>query len=155
VGGVGVAITVEQVVGTRDRARQGASVLRVGPAGGIDESRDVAQVAGDSGTEVGGLGEAAAAIGPGRAQVGRAQQLADGAQRVAAEEVGVCDLLQECGDVLIGPGRGFGEVPGVARGIGRAAAGEDAVGAAACSWMATQLSSAKGTRPGSSHSGTR
>ena len=126
-GGLDVAVAIEQVVGARDRTGQRAPVLRVGPAGGVHQGRNVAQVAGHGGAQVCGLREATAAVGAGRAEVGRTQQLADGAERVTAEEVGVRDLLQEGGNVFIRPGGGLGQVPGVARRVVDAPSSEDAV----------------------------
>ena len=122
VGGVDVAVAVEQVVGARDGGRERAAGAGVGAAGLLKQAGGVAQVAGHDGAQVGGLRQPSAAAFPRGAELGGAQQLGDGADGVAAPQVGVGDLLKERGDALVGFFGGFCEVPGVSFGL----AGESA-----------------------------
>ena len=130
-GGVDLALLVEEVVGAGNGAGQPAGVSRVGVPRGVEQRADVAQVAGGRLAEIGGLREAAGPIRSGRAQLGGAKELADGAYRVAAPQVDVRDVLQQRGDRFVRPGRGLGEMPSPARVVGAAVAGQGAMDGAA------------------------
>jgi hypothetical protein len=100
----------------------------VGAAGLLQQARGVAQVAGDDGPQVGGFGQPLAPALPGGAELGGAQQLGDGADGVAAPQVGVRDLLKERGDPFVGFLGGLGQVPGVSFGLAGQADDELRVG---------------------------
>ena len=84
-------------------------------------------VPGDGLTEVSGFGEAARPVEARRAELGGAQQFADGAHRVTAPQVDVRDALQQRGDALVRSRRGLGEMPGAARGLCAVMGGQSAV----------------------------
>ncbi len=60
VGGVDVAVAVEQVIGAGDGGRERTAGAGVGAAGLFQEAGGVAQVAGDDGSQVGGFGQPSA-----------------------------------------------------------------------------------------------
>ena len=60
VGGVDVAVAVEQVIGAGHGGRERAAGTGVGAAGLLQQPGGVAQVAGDDGAQVGGLGQPSA-----------------------------------------------------------------------------------------------
>ncbi len=80
----------------------------------VEQASVVVHVSGDGLAEVGGFGEAASPVGARRAELGRAQQFADGAHGVTAPQVDVRDALQQRGDILVRSGGGLGEMPGAA-----------------------------------------
>ena len=131
VGGVDVAVAVQQVIRAGDGGRERAAGARVGAAGLLEQAGGVAQVAGHDGAQVGGLGQPPAAAFPRGAELGGAQQLGDGADRVAAPQVGVGDFLKERGDPLVGFFGGLRQVPGVPFGLAGESGGELGVGVAA------------------------
>lgn len=79
VGGVDVAVRVEQVIGMRNGTSQPACMLRIRAACRVEKGSDVVHVSGDGLAEVRGFGEAAGPVGARRAELGSAQQFADGA----------------------------------------------------------------------------
>ena len=103
----------------------------MGAAGLLQQAGGVAQVAGDDGSQVGGLGQPSAPALPGRAELGGAQQLGDGADGVAPPQVGMGDLLKKRGDPFVGFLGGLGQVPGVPLGLAGQAGSELRVSAAA------------------------
>jgi hypothetical protein len=109
VGGVDVAVAVEQVIGAGHGGRERAAGAGVGAAGLLQKTGGVAQVAGDDGSQVGGFGQPPAPALPGGAELGGAQQLGDSADGVAAPQVGVRDLLKERGDPFVGFLGGLGQ----------------------------------------------
>ncbi|MER6945891.1 hypothetical protein ABT294_17850 [Nonomuraea sp. NPDC000554] len=131
VGGVDVPVTVQEVEGAGAGHRQQVAGAGLGEAGLFQQAGGVPQVTGDQGAQVGGFGEPSAAALSQRAELGGAQQLDDGADGVAAPQVGDGDLLQEGGDLLVGFLGGLGQVPGVPFGPVGEAGGEFGVGAAA------------------------
>jgi hypothetical protein len=106
-------------------------VAGVGAAGLLKQARGVSQVAGHDGAEVGGLCEPPAPAFPRGAELGGAQQLGDGADGVAASQVGVGDFLKERGDALVGFCCGFCEVPRVSFRLAGESGGKLGVGASA------------------------
>ena len=57
VSGIDVAVAVQQVKGACHRRRERTAGAWVGAAGLLKQARSVAQVAGDDGAQVGGLGQ--------------------------------------------------------------------------------------------------
>ena len=97
VGGVHVAVAVEQVIGAVESGPPGLEWARRACSRRRGASRR-SPVTMDPG---GGFGLKYANL-PGGTELGGAQQLGDGADGVAAPQVGVGDFLKERGDPFIG-----------------------------------------------------
>ena len=113
VGGVDVAVAVQQVIRARDGGLDRAAGAGVGAAGLLEQARSVAQVAGHDRAHVRGLRQPSAPALGGGAELRRAQQLGDGADGVASPQAGVGELLKERGDPRVGFLGRLREVPGV------------------------------------------
>ena len=85
-GSVNVALPVEQKIGGGHRGLQRLAGIRVGLAGGIEQPRYVAQIAGHVSPHVGGFGHSPTPVGIGRAEIGGAEQGGDGAHGIAAQQ---------------------------------------------------------------------
>ena len=131
VGGVDVAVAVQQVIRTRDGGLDRAAGAGVSAAGLPEQARSVAQVAGHDGAHVGGLCQPSApAFGRG-AELGRAQELGDGAHGVAPPQAGVGEFLKERGNPRVGFLGRLCEMPGVPFGLVGESGGELGMGVAA------------------------
>jgi hypothetical protein len=130
VGCVEVTVTVDQHVGGCRRGQQRAREVWVGLPGVGDQLRRGAQLPGHVGAHVGGLGQPPAPAGSWRAQLGGPGQRGDSAHGVTSPQDPVRGLLEQGGDVLVGPDRRLGEMPHLAVGLIGQQPGQLVVGAA-------------------------
>jgi len=130
VGGVDVAVAVEQVRGGRDRGGQRCDPIGVGLASTIQQLRRRAHVTCHIRTQVGCLGQSAAPLRTERTQLRGAKQCANRAGAVAAPQRQLRGLLEHVGDLLVRLDGRLGEMPDAALRLVRELAGERPVGAA-------------------------
>ncbi len=93
--GVDIAISVEQVIGARDRPGQCPCVIGINLPDVVEQSRRVAQVAQHGRPDVGGLGPATALIGRRGTQLRGPRHLRYGAHRVATVQMGASDAFEQ------------------------------------------------------------
>jgi hypothetical protein len=111
-GGVHIALAVEESTGRGGGGGQGVGAGRVGVVGVVQQCAHVAEIAGDVGAQAGRLRQPTGLVRAGAAQLRGAQQGGDGADGVTAAQGAVGHLVQQGGDLVVGADGRVGEVPG-------------------------------------------
>ncbi|MEV0492309.1 hypothetical protein [Streptomyces atratus] len=129
-GGVDVAVAVEQVQRGGHRAGQGRAV-RCGPAGVVQQAGYVAHPTGEDRPEVRRLGQPPGPLGGRRTQLGGAHERCHRVGPVAAPGADAGGVFEQGGDLLVGFDRGLRQVTGPLFGHAGPGLCERTVGAAA------------------------
>ena len=131
VGSVDIAVAVDQHERGRHRRPQRLAGVGVGPAGSSEQPRRAAQIPGHVGADIGGQGQAAAAVTTIGTQLSGTQQRADSTNGVPTPEDAMSSRFQQRGDVLAGFQGRCRQVPCAPVGLSGKQFGELLVGLAA------------------------
>ena len=148
-GGVDIAIAVEQEIGGYHRRLQRLAGAGIGLTGLIEQPGHIAQITGHVGACVRGLGDPPAPVRPPRAEISGAKQCGDSSGSVTTLQHPLCHLLKHPGDLLVGSRRRLGEMPCLPIRLIRGQFREDPMGSSAFSLCPR----ARRLRPGSADGG--